>query len=85
MNPATTRIVCMTTLTAKARRKFASEFTFAVYTIPPIFFQTDLKKLKLILLFVSSPVPYMKPTVSTTMLMDVVTRAATQRSVAGMA
>lgn len=48
-------------------------------------FCTDLRRLELILLFLSSPVQYMKPTVSTTMVMDCVTKAATQRSVAGMA
>lgn len=53
MSPATMLTVCMTTLTAKTKRKFA--------------------------------IQYMKPTVSTTMLMKSVTRAATQRSVAGMA
>ncbi len=85
MSLATMLTVCMTTLTAKTRRKFASEITFAVNTIHLIFFCTDLRKLELILLFLLSPVQFMKPTVSTTMLMDCVTRAATQKSVAGMA
>lgn len=53
MRPATILTVCMTTLTAKTKRK--------------------------------SAIQYMKPTVSTTTLMISVTRAATQRSVAGMA
>lgn len=44
----------------------------------------DLRRLKLILLLLLLSVQYMKPTVSTTMLTDGVTRAATQRSVDGM-
>lgn len=50
-----------------------------------VFFCTDLRKLELILLFVSFLVQYMKSTVSTTMRTISVTRAATQRSVVGMA
>lgn len=37
MSPATMLIVCMTTLIAKTRRKFASEFTFTVHTVPVSF------------------------------------------------
>lgn len=34
MRPATILTVCMTTLTAKTKRKSASEFTFTVHRIP---------------------------------------------------
>lgn len=57
-------------------------FLFKEYL--PVF--TELRKFNVLnLLFISSPVQYMKPIASTTMLMENVTRAATQKSVVGMA
>lgn len=48
----------MTTLTAEAKRKFASEFTFTFNRIACSFFCTDLRKLELIItvFVVSSPI-----------------------------
>lgn len=72
----------MTTLTAKTRKKFASEFTSNINKLYWFLLCGSEKTENILLLFFS--VQYMKPTVSTTMLMDGVTRAATQRSVDGM-
>ncbi len=85
MSLATTMTVCLTTLTAETKKKFASEFTFNINMIHLSFFCADLRKPELIPIVFMSPVQYMRPTVSTTMLMDAVTKAATQKSVAGTA
>lgn len=80
MTPATMLTVCMTTLTAKTKRKFASGFISTFNKL----FCVNLRNSKLILLFLSFSVQYTKHIVLTTMLTDGVTRAATQRSADGM-